>query len=83
MWFLVVKKLIGYAVEARSVKGANQHARKKGRAGRSGRKWCNLPLPPTLPSKMVIAKGSNQVRDPKQCRRESAEGRKNGEAVSQ
>jgi hypothetical protein len=31
----------------------------------------------------VIAKGSNQVRDPEQKRRENAEGRKNGEAVSQ
>jgi hypothetical protein len=30
----------------------------------------------------VIAKGSNQVRDPEQKRRENAEGRKNGEAVS-
>jgi hypothetical protein len=30
----------------------------------------------------VIAKGSNQVRDPEQKRRENAEGRKTGEAVS-
>jgi hypothetical protein len=31
----------------------------------------------------VIAKGSNQVRDPEQKRKENAEGCKNGEAVSQ
>jgi hypothetical protein len=31
----------------------------------------------------VIAKGSNQVSDPERKRRENAEGRKNGEAVSQ
>jgi hypothetical protein len=30
----------------------------------------------------AIAKGSNQVSDPEQKQRESAEGRKNGEAVS-
>jgi hypothetical protein len=32
--------------------------------------------------KSVIAEGSNQMRDPEQSRRDSAEGRKNGEAVS-
>jgi hypothetical protein len=31
----------------------------------------------------VIAEGSNQMRYPEQSRKESAEGRKNGEAVSQ
>jgi hypothetical protein len=31
----------------------------------------------------AIAKGSNRVSDPEPKRRESAEGRKNGEAVSQ